>query len=771
MPAAPSLVCVECGAENREGIRFCEQCGAEINPKSRKKSRSKRKPLLPPRISRPLIKTGLSLLGILGVLFVIGLLTNEKQPVPGFESESGPLVFASGYAEDSTSDTYSPGDFQVTVYDETGIDRVEIYADGYVVAAQNFDGTGQTNVEYTAPLENLPIGEHEVIVNAINTDGQSNRSQAIPIVVTSESQEISASTVPLSVEPAANSLPPPTITSSVINGNNRSISIEWDPVQNAGGYEIHVKSPNSPGLIFIETVDASVTTYRLPINDSGIWEIFIIPVDQNGRQGGMGSCSVFVPEYAGQEVEVSSVEETISYATLFFTTPDSEIDSVYAYVRLGGDQNLYERIPEDQNTFLEKKNGGFSATVSGYEWSVSQDLKLEVFLYGWADQELIRIGYFERTLTAQELQSKTIQISNNQLSGVLSLTTHILGTPKVSSSGTLRGFTRPETLPPPYGLRLAISTQDCAHSANQLGDLRNVLTQLCQTSLMWNTRNFLMWKWPEEGEAYQGISEQDITGFEIQYQVIGPNGTPTDEKTTSIPYPEARSYFISLTEIKQEIPCWHSKAWRMRAVGPYAVSPWVVIGSTSPVNCTPPAPTPPSTPQEPIPNGCGGDNWTGEAVYDGIFHEACNSHDKCYVSEWSGKSKVTCDNEFYDAMVETCDREYSGAWNDACKTRAMAYYEAVNIAGGHFYNGDIAFLDCWRDNAYEPFVCSVAAIPGVQTVIDGIAYGISETGELVKLGAIEVKDGIVHLGGMTWDGLKWTGNLFCEIPFIGNVCD
>ncbi len=783
------ILCSKCGFTNRPGIGYCEQCGTEINKHHKNARQKEPAPTSPKRNHSTLTKWGIGLAAILLILFIVGLVNNNKQPIPLFESDNGPLVMTSGYEDFSTSASYTPGDLSISSYDDAGINRIEVYADGVLVAAKNIEGTGNTTVEYSPPLERLPTGEHEVIVNAINSDGVSSQSQVIPIIITAESQETIANSEPLEIEPSIGTLPPPASVSSTADSNYKNIDISWEPVENAAEYEIHVKPPDSSELIHIETVDGKVSSYRLPVSNRGNWQIFIIPIDHNGDSGGMASSTIFIPDFNDQSNAPKNAEETISYALINFTPPSSGTNSVYAYVLLGGYDNRFQRVPEQPGTFLERKNGSFSATVPGYDWPINQQLQLNVFLWGWEGKNLRHFGSFEKMITPNELQSGLITISNEVLKGSISLETHFIGESQSSNSNdSIRMIDRPTTLPPPYNLRSALYASDCAHTASQLGQLRDALSEACKVSLLWNMRNFLKWDWPAKGDPFKGYSEKDLTGFEIRYRIIAPSGNTASEKTSSLPFPEARSYFVNLDELKQVVPCGSVKKWEIRAVGKKEVSEWVYIGSTNAETCPPP--TPPPAPvidqnsppgllagmKEPIPNGCGGSNWTGEAVYDGIFHEACDKHDICYVQKWSGKSKVTCDNEFYDDMVETCDREYSGGMYAACVSRAITYYEGVNIAGGFFYKGDIDFLDCWRDNANEPFVCSIAALPqGVAAVYDGVAYGISESGELIKLGAIEVKDGVVWIGNKTWDGAKWTvtklGQGACHIPLINKLCD
>ncbi|NOX20275.1 MAG: hypothetical protein GXO99_03305 [Nitrospirae bacterium] len=65
------------------------------------------------------------------------------------------------------------------------------------------------------------------------------------------------------------------------------------------------------------------------------------------------------------------------------------------------------------------------------------------------------------------------------------------------------------------------------------------------------------------------------------------------------------------------------------------------------------------------------------------FVKPCSNHDKCYRS--CGRSKVECDNIFFNDMKEVC-QNLNGLWYYDCISTAQLYYYAVTIFGGPAYN-------------------------------------------------------------------------------------
>ncbi|NVK25148.1 MAG: hypothetical protein HWE10_09490 [Gammaproteobacteria bacterium] len=75
-------------------------------------------------------------------------------------------------------------------------------------------------------------------------------------------------------------------------------------------------------------------------------------------------------------------------------------------------------------------------------------------------------------------------------------------------------------------------------------------------------------------------------------------------------------------------------------------------------------------------NGC----TAGIADYDAVFFNQCLAHDLCYHHEpaTNGKSKNTCDQEFYQAMEKHCEKRSD---TKRCLLMAKLFYEGVEHFG------------------------------------------------------------------------------------------
>lgn len=84
------------------------------------------------------------------------------------------------------------------------------------------------------------------------------------------------------------------------------------------------------------------------------------------------------------------------------------------------------------------------------------------------------------------------------------------------------------------------------------------------------------------------------------------------------------------------------------------------------------------------PNGCGsGPTWavTPNNITGASFESACNNHDTCY--ETLGRSKGSCDTQFYNEMVSACSAKYdTGLRFYGCTKAAGTYHYAVQGSKG-----------------------------------------------------------------------------------------
>jgi len=91
-------------------------------------------------------------------------------------------------------------------------------------------------------------------------------------------------------------------------------------------------------------------------------------------------------------------------------------------------------------------------------------------------------------------------------------------------------------------------------------------------------------------------------------------------------------------------------------------------------------------PQEPWYNGCSSPFGNAPGGYD--FTDACNWHDLCYGGHIANYNKLGCDTTFHQFMNTIC--YYNYGMTTGCLAWSNAYYAAVSLFGGPFYEGQDA---------------------------------------------------------------------------------
>jgi hypothetical protein len=658
---------------------------------------------------RFLIGLGVVVLIFLCGMMLIGALASDQELVPVLPDTVSSLVTLKGLPESGEVLDVQPGKFAATGWDQAGIQRMELYVDGELKAAQNYD-PGVNEAEFTPALEDLPEGEHVIFVQTTNGEGQTSQSQVVPVFNPGNT----GSSGSLIIEPDPVGLPSPQVVIAEINNSGDRILVSWDlPEETIACSRVYSRPPGASGLIQVGEVDGNHAQFNFPATEAGTWEIFVAYCDGVGRQGAMASARVIVPP-PGEAGSAVISSQTIDAVHLQIELTDSNLNQIFAYVRVGGPQNRYQRLPSTQGTFLmQNASGNFTTTLAGYDLSLSQPLQIEAEIWGWDSGFLSQSGSlsmlnplqlisrFTTVVQPEDLATGRVEFSNADLWGVAELSLNQkFG---VISTVTVGGPPR-IVLPPPESFRLAHTKADCQQTASSLGEVHTALNTICLTTLaMPKDFQFLTWQWPPAQTTDMGITEADISGFELKLVLTDLNDQNIGENVTALPMPQARG----MQRVSQAVECGITQTWYLRAVGPGTASEWAYAGRLPAAEC-----------DEPYPpyNGCGGQmdfvpDWNpfGDFVPDLIFESACNTHDQCYNKAWSGKSKVTCDNEFFKDMVIICGKHALVIDPIMCSSVAAEYYEAVNLFGRFFYEGDMDVLDCL--GAREQINCFVGMSP------------------------------------------------------------
>ncbi|HCS39450.1 MAG TPA: hypothetical protein DIW44_07695 [Anaerolineaceae bacterium] len=776
IPINPQF-CPNCGNPSQQNIHFCENCGYDLTAKETPlpshNRLSAKKVLLKKKLKRAAIGLGILLL----FLLLLGIFTDKPGLTPVFSMNEIPLVMDKGETNETGNLQIDTSEFTVNATSNNGIQRVETYADGVLIDAQNFNPDSQNqSIDYSPSITDLPTGDHEVLVRVYDADGSTNQSSVIPINI-DEAMDDEPGDANLHIDPLPANLPPSPNIETSITKNSSEIIVTWSSGNGeVSAVEIYVREPRSNGVIKIGELGPSETSIRIPVDQFGEWEILVSTKDANGNEGPPTIKKVNVPKPSSLSEKIGS-EDVISYASIAIGVYDSSIDRLYAYIRIGGENNQFQRIPSNQGEFLQSTSPGvFSTRLSGYNWPVKQSLPLEVDFWGWSGTNLKQLGNLKTTVTAADLRKGTLDINSSQLTAKIQLQTNLVSSSITAPDSTAVNTSTIKIIPPPYDVHYAIMPSDCELVASNLGQTYDILHNACKLILQYRLYNFLIWKWPPKNSQYANISEANLTGFEMKYITTYSDNKILGENITAIGNADARSGIRNLSEMKQQVPCGVRKTWYIRAVGEGSASEWVYTGTFPPKECPPPTPAPDPEPSEPKVNGCGGQSDTiPDMVPDLIFESACNTHDKCYVYEWSGNDKVTCDNNFYNDMHKSCLTSPVGLIAlEKCVGAAWTYYEAVNLLGRFFYEGDINAHDCWK--ALDTSTCLAGTTPEIlQASWDIAKGGVKVSVALAKTGYSKTKDGVVWVGDKTWDGTKWTVNKVgegaCHIPFVKKLCD
>jgi DNA-directed RNA polymerase subunit M/transcription elongation factor TFIIS len=741
--------CPNCGAAIKPYVKVCQECGALLPEKINKKRRFLT--VIGNFIRRPIIHRPLIVLSILFlILLVIGKVTTPQGPVPVISDNPVPLVTWEGVQPgERIADGRQP--LTVTAWNDTGVARVETYVDGKMVSAMNNDqAQGSDSITYPVPLGNLGSGNHEVFTRVYGTDGSASQSGIIFIDGASLGN-FQTNSAPGLIEPDAQGLDAPAGVNVSFTQDGK-IQVSWQPTAGASKYRVYGRYPVTSNMILIgEVPSSSSPQYSFPVDQLGQWEVYVSAIDSNGREGALSHATI---EVQGKSGSILIPAETLPAAILDLRVRGG-IDRLYAYVRIGGEGNRYQRLPES-GFLTPSPDGSFSVDIPTLGWPSDLALDIEYEIWGWQGSTLTFIGSSHVTIPPESWADGIVEFTGENVSASITLeggssVENIINPPPTAKSG--------QPLPPPGNIHFPRTQADCLNVATDSGQITSMLKTSCRIARDYGpalgVQVFFLWDWPWAGWMGPRAIEADLTGYEILVRMVNyENGdSPAGEAITSIPYPTARSFVIPGWD--QPLGCGLRREWYIRAVGVERASDWSFVTDRVAEHC-PGYVSEEGVPADytgPPPNGCGGGP-TASIVPEYKFHLACNTHDVCYESWWSGKSKETCDNQFFDDMWAACSQRTEG-WTEAyCKSVVPVYYEAVNFSGHLFYNGPRNVLNCILEPAHDPVVC----IAGYEEI--GLGLDLYYSGKAV---AKATYNGVVWIGEKTWEGIKWTGGKAADV--------
>ena len=758
------FLCTSCGFNNTKGAKFCEQCGNPLEkrivlPETTQQSETK-SPREKSKFQKTVIRAAIVILILLFGLILLGLLPSSNELTPIISADPIPLLTLRGVPITGEAVAADAGTFSASASDEEGIERMELYSDGELIAAENYSGEPYTPVEFEPPLEALPKGEHDIMVVTTNTQGQTAQSQIVPVI------NIEPEPLPpedgLVIEPDPLNLPAPEVITAILSDDRKTVIVGWSlpdvPIRES---KVYLQPPGAMGLTLHASVENTISQYDFPANPTGLWHIYVAFVSLDGREGPMGHVHIVVPEPDAEGVVADENCKIIAADVSLDLITNTLQNGIYAYVRIGGDANRYQRLPPGQGEFYYRQVTGkfFNFEIPLSNWPISQPLMVEAELWALDQNQLPwRVGWYSHTFTTEEMVNGQMEYQSSEFIAQVELEFDSLC--GVTGIDVVEG-PKPKLLPPPTNLHLARNSADCQNVSSKLGEFRDALYSVCTINIFFGNRQILLWEWPLKQAGTFHATESDISGFELKYVETDEQDQVLGETVTAIPFPEARGYFVKERALgyfgTSGLDCGIRRSWYLRAIGPYEDSEWVFAGTIPPESCEAP---------EPEANGCGGQmdflpDWNpfGDFVPDLIFESACNTHDKCYNSEWSGKSKVTCDNEFLTDMQAICNSKIPLIDPMTCYSVAQTYYEAVNLFGRFFYQGDMDVRDCLQ--AVNPTDCFLGHSPEFATnAWNAFKSGAVWTGKAFKTGVSKVGDGLEWTGNQIGDGLSKVGDFF-----------
>jgi len=289
--------CRNCGYINEKGAEFCESCGEPMAPSGLRKSARKKhlKEQKKKQKARTVRSSGdntswfFLLILIFIALMLLGIIPKAGVFAPADYSVPDTLLVLRGTSDLALSSANGLSDFGALAIDEVGVVRMELYADGDLVSAQNYDSPKQAS--FQPALSAFSPGEHEIFIRSVNADGQTAYSQIITVDIggsASGSFGLAADTEGLPV--------PEDVRANSIDDGKR-ISISWDETEaHVGGVRVYARPPGSSSLVQLIDITGATSQYDFPVERTGYWEVYIAYLSSEGYEGEPGYTSLNLGE-------------------------------------------------------------------------------------------------------------------------------------------------------------------------------------------------------------------------------------------------------------------------------------------------------------------------------------------------------------------------------------------------------------------------------------------------------------------------------------------
>ena len=291
--------CPHCGYINEVDAEVCVSCGEAIKDSGVRKSarQKKAKKRHERRVRSARSSSGerfpwffFLVLIFLG-LVVIGLLHQPGLLAPATITEPETLIVLRGTDDNELVLNGANADFSALAIDPVGVARMELYVDGQLAGARNYETSAEA--VFSPALGALPVGEHQAFVRAINSEGKAATSQILAVTVPAGAAGQSGA---IETALAQNPLPAPSDLRANSLDQDKRISLTWDePGQTVDAVRVYVRVPGASGLLHLADLRSEVTQYDFLPDREGVWEVYVAFVAEDGSEGELSFAQLSLP--------------------------------------------------------------------------------------------------------------------------------------------------------------------------------------------------------------------------------------------------------------------------------------------------------------------------------------------------------------------------------------------------------------------------------------------------------------------------------------------
>jgi LysM repeat protein len=296
---------------------------------------------------------------------------------------------------------------------------------------------------------------------------------------------------------------------------NCTVQLQWTEVEGASDYLIHRFGPLSPDFVVVKLVDGTQNSYNDRVPVGGGYQYYIEAIGQEGSTEG----PIAVINISAEECPLEAAQEGIEGILLLQfeglrLEASESLDRLYCYVTLQGKYEQYQRIPEDEDSFLSLigESWDLEGSAAGihrlvFEHPEGQPVVVGMECWGWRGDELVPLGSFSNQHPEQDWGQEL----RGQGSG-FEIWYRITNFNPWELLDALQFLVR--DIPPPFDLLQPANWWECGSYVNRFNG--NELTPGERAGGLWGcmdikAEDLLVWKWP----GVPDIQPSDIDGYRV----------------------------------------------------------------------------------------------------------------------------------------------------------------------------------------------------------------------------------------------------------------